>query len=909
MRKVLSFVLVLSLVLGSFGMAFAVETTTPKDVALSDIDGLACEDAVRVLTSLDVVSGYEDGTYKPEQTVTRAEMASLIIKALGLKETDAVPKFTDSKTHWAKGYIAYANTLGIISGRSETTFDPDATVTYDEATTMLIKALGYTDESLNGTYPASFVSRARVLGILDGVQTGSGGANRGDIAIMLYQTLDLAIGKVDKDGNFQETVTKYNNAGIATEYDTMLARLGAELYEAANAYQRPDVDDDAFLLTGDEDAIVNIRPYTGAVVSAYVNDDDDIIAIKEVFTTFVSGKFDNSNFNTDTPFILADGTEYTLKQDALNQIANTSGSSVIGAVDFENGDVGNDYGSTITATDTVYTLSVELSGKKITDVYAVMRWEMKDGTMVDADDINDIEANHKLLGVEFDETNDGDIDLESFELFGVSSLSDIKEDNVVYVYENSDKYVSRVMVGTTTVSGEVTKQNSSQTKITIDGTQYKYASEELKGNEIVSDAVSKTKIDTGDEVKLYLDAYGYIYDYDEISGSADQYAVVLDLEDKDGNKISSSAKVKLFLADGTYKTFDVDEDDVQDAGIIGSSDSDTVTTAATNFGVASTVNGVGNESSVDGLWNQAIQRGTILKYGLDKDGTITSLEAGNAADPDNQLEVVTNSGIDITSKGYYGGRSIASDAVIFNYDVRVSDAAFFALGLSDDEDDYSVTKYDNVLDSDKVTAFYVYDNDDKEIKAMLLADVTSSQNVYGLISGAGKNNSDAGAYFDLFVDGKDASYNGDDTLIKKDDKALYRIKFDASGDIKDFEKWNSSSDDTIAVKVTGVVASESGLNSRTFTYTDGVSGSSITTDKGNSGQEPTAAGGKWTLTLDRDVIVYVWDADDDEWQIGSTSDIRNMADGYDVVFYDIIDEDGVYDVVLIDQIGGNRISL
>ena len=75
MKKVLSFVLVLSMILGSFGMAFA--------AAPSDVVGKDYEDAVNVLMELGVVDGYKDGTYRPENVVTRAEMATLIIKALG----------------------------------------------------------------------------------------------------------------------------------------------------------------------------------------------------------------------------------------------------------------------------------------------------------------------------------------------------------------------------------------------------------------------------------------------------------------------------------------------------------------------------------------------------------------------------------------------------------------------------------------------------------------------------------------------------------------------------------------------------------------------------------------------------------------------------------------------------------
>ena len=109
MKKVLSFVLVLSMILGSFGMAFA--------AAPSDVVGKDYEDAVNVLMELGVVEGYKDGTYRPEKVVTRAEMATLIIKALGLNDY-AVGKsgFSDMAGHWADAYVAYAASLGFISG-------------------------------------------------------------------------------------------------------------------------------------------------------------------------------------------------------------------------------------------------------------------------------------------------------------------------------------------------------------------------------------------------------------------------------------------------------------------------------------------------------------------------------------------------------------------------------------------------------------------------------------------------------------------------------------------------------------------------------------------------------------------------------------------------------------------------
>ena len=106
MKKVLSFVLVLSMILGSFGMAFA---------APADVVGKDYEDAVNVLVELGVVAGYEDGSYRPENVVTRAEMATFIVKAMGLADY-AVGKsaFTDMAGHWADPYVAYAADLGFV---------------------------------------------------------------------------------------------------------------------------------------------------------------------------------------------------------------------------------------------------------------------------------------------------------------------------------------------------------------------------------------------------------------------------------------------------------------------------------------------------------------------------------------------------------------------------------------------------------------------------------------------------------------------------------------------------------------------------------------------------------------------------------------------------------------------------
>ena len=851
MRKVLSFVLVLTLVLGSFGFVFADDAAdAPKTNAaaktskLSDIEGLDCEDAVRVLSSLEVVSGYEDGSYKPEQTVTRAEMASLLIKALGLKETNAVPKFTDSQNHWAKGFIAYANTLGIISGRTATVFDPDATVTYDEATTMIIKALGYTDDSLVGTYPASYVSRAKVLGILDGIQTGAAGANRGDIATMIYQALDQAIGKVDKDGNFNETVIEWaKGKGDASDrvkrYDTMLERLGAKMYDVADFY---DDEDQNFIVTGDEDAVINLTPFKGALVSAYMNKDKDIIAVKEVFSTFVSGTIDDDTIG-----------DYTLKAEAVTDITGSTPSAIL----FENGDEAS---FTIDRNEREnYTLAVDLSGKKINEVYSVAKWTVSADAVLEAEDIKDIESNHKFLGVDFEENNNDDIDLDAFELYGVASLDDIKADMVAYVYKSNDNdTIARIAVGDKTVTGEVTRVSKDEDEVTIDGTVYTYAMDELAGNGAPGEA-SVGDIKAGNEVKLTLDAYGYIYDFEKTDSKADKFAIVLKIEDKEGNKITSDAKLQLFLADGTVKTFNASEDDIDDTDII----------------------------SAAGAWNASnITSGAIVKYGVDKDGTITDMNIGGKDD----LQLVGPVTAHVSAKGYVGNRSVDTNAVVFNF---VGDT----FATSDDSDDYSVLSYEKILDCDDTQMIYFVDTKDKKVVAILAEDAAASEDVFGVVVSKAMNNSDAGAEFKLLIGGKAEIKNGTDASgenkydVPVDGTGeLYLIKFDSNGDVKEFASWKDGGDDAVKAETSGSNVTYS-KNEISIETTGGAF--TLTTEN----DAATTADG---ITLDKGVIVYLKDGKKD-WKTVSTSDLRNLAaDDYDkIVAYDIVDEDELFDVVLI----------
>ncbi|MDQ6418454.1 S-layer homology domain-containing protein [Paenibacillus sp. LHD-117] len=114
-------------------------------VNLSDISGHWSEANIKQAVSNGIVSGYPEGTFKPEKTVTRAEFAVMLMNALKPKGEEAALTFTDTAEieAWAQKAVAQAVQAGWITGYEDGTFRPDAEITRAEMTAMIAKALGH----------------------------------------------------------------------------------------------------------------------------------------------------------------------------------------------------------------------------------------------------------------------------------------------------------------------------------------------------------------------------------------------------------------------------------------------------------------------------------------------------------------------------------------------------------------------------------------------------------------------------------------------------------------------------------------------------------------------------------------------------------------------------------------------
>ena len=193
LKKVISSVAALTMVASSVA-AFAVD--------FPDVESTASyAQAVQELSALDVISGYDDGTFGPDKLVTRAEITKMIVDALAERSSAEAStestKFADvSADHWAKGYINQGVANGFIAGMSDTEFDPDANVTYVQAQKMLVSAIGYeTFAQAQGGWPTGYKTYAASLDITKGISgiKDSTELTRAQVAQMIDNAMDAPL--------------------------------------------------------------------------------------------------------------------------------------------------------------------------------------------------------------------------------------------------------------------------------------------------------------------------------------------------------------------------------------------------------------------------------------------------------------------------------------------------------------------------------------------------------------------------------------------------------------------------------------------------------------------------------------------------------------------------------------------
>ncbi|MBQ9599868.1 MAG: S-layer homology domain-containing protein, partial [Clostridia bacterium] len=209
MKKIISFLITFTLL---FSLA-----ALPTQAAVSETEGITA-----LLKELEIMQGDENGDMMLDKKVSRAEFAKIAIAASPQKNSVALglrqSPFRDVPyTQWYAPYVKAAVSANYVVGYLDATFRPENTVTYEEAATIMLRVLGYDDSSFTDAYPYGQLSKAQSLDLLDDVNGEMGmEMTRYQVMYMVYNALNATTSSNSKLYSSHDCTLKENTDIIST---------------------------------------------------------------------------------------------------------------------------------------------------------------------------------------------------------------------------------------------------------------------------------------------------------------------------------------------------------------------------------------------------------------------------------------------------------------------------------------------------------------------------------------------------------------------------------------------------------------------------------------------------------------------------------------------------------------------
>jgi len=250
--------------------------------SFTDYDSIVNQEAVEVTSGLGIFDGYTDGSFGPENVVTRAEMAVIICKILNGSSVDpsnfsGISHFTDVPA-WAEGYVNFCASMGIVVGVGEGKFNPNGTVTTVEATTMLLKALGYfqdDEDQLGLDWKTTVTGRATYLSLYGSLTLSANeGLTRDNVAELVFHTIQAQ--RVAYDDNRHLYVNNRNRNEVVTngtkDWENTFGENTFDMWIVDGVVTANSYTLDSLSETVNNAPRTNVQFYDAQTITGYVND-------------------------------------------------------------------------------------------------------------------------------------------------------------------------------------------------------------------------------------------------------------------------------------------------------------------------------------------------------------------------------------------------------------------------------------------------------------------------------------------------------------------------------------------------------------------------------------------------------------------------------------------------------------
>ncbi|WNX85174.1 S-layer homology domain-containing protein [Agathobaculum sp. NTUH-O15-33] len=541
----------------------------------------ANKEAVDTLVALGVINGYKDGSFQPNATITRAEMAKMIyVLRTGSDNADAHKNanttFTDVNGTWGAGYIKYCQALGIIAGKSATKFAPDETVTGQEAAKMLLVTLGY-DATKVGLVGHGWGQKAVALAdensLLEDVNAALTLAlPRGDAAQMMYNAVNAHTVKMT-DG-------EYSNMNIVGTYYPTVGEKYMGLKKTTSVLSDVEKDGSTYNLT--------------------LVDDDDVIDWEDTTYSMYNASNVKKDYITNFTKVTND---YTALKNQKVRVLYKASNNVYGVYAVEDGKVSNGTlgsmekdGSKLKVNGTKYSVAAK-ADVKVDDAYVVQgdtellefvdkaeglkkAYNASAISNTSSGKINLLDVQSVVIAqvtyvgsdyinVSFKSTKIGDVKTKLTD-DDATWYKDIAKDDYVAITSNKvnadDNYgVTKLDV----VTGKVTSSKNSNTaqdyQVKIDGTWYEMA---------IDNKADFKDMNAGSTVSIVVKD-GYCVAVDDLNASVDDVALAIEIGKTSG--VGSGWQADLLFTDGTRETVSLKSGDEIKKGSTQLSTSDLAT--------------------------------------------------------------------------------------------------------------------------------------------------------------------------------------------------------------------------------------------------------------------------------------------------------------------------------------------
>ena len=567
-------------------LAFAMMLSMGSAFAYSDVEaGTTVSEAVGILSNLEILTGFEDGTFRPDETVTRAQMAAIICRMLGYEDqaqsSMGSTVFADvAADHWASGYVNVAQAQGIINGYGDGNFGPEDKVTYEQAIKMIVASLGYDlAAARKGGYPTGYLAIASAEGITKKANGKVGdAAARSTIAVLVYNALEVQLMDQDSwssdgDDRYSQTdetvlskylgVTKYEGV-VANTPVTGVAAEGSYDATATPKFSLKDSfywdyeDDKLVKVTHNPGAVVcdkvDVNAFLGKSVIAYIGEDD--LTGKDTVFAIAESETKNDSFKISATQLVEKGEKYwdvadtvgykkvgsskivdlTLADDAtvyVNYVVDSNIDTTAeivdktrngGTVEFISNDADSDYEVVVITAykDEAVIESVE----EVDGLYKFTTYNNAKLSRIDAEDEDTIAIVYK----------DGD----------AATVADLAANDTVSYVEVA-KGFTVYFASSATVTGAVDSYDTENGVITIAGEDYEVS--------VASGITDVTKL-SGEEGTFFLNVDGQIAHNETVASVAGNYALVL-ASYSAASGVDSGEYLQVVLTDGTLVEYQI----------------------------------------------------------------------------------------------------------------------------------------------------------------------------------------------------------------------------------------------------------------------------------------------------------------------------------------------------------------